>query len=121
MNLNNTVIMVSYRKKPNVCRCCGRDFEGSESEYGAVKQFEFTVQGFFEWIDWDAMERFTEHVPVYGGKLCEDELAQSVEEYVINTISFYRCGSEDILHIEQSEVDKVFAAVKGEVMRLLAK
>lgn len=121
MDISNEPIVVNYQKKPTECRCCGRAFDNDESDYGAVKQFEITVSGFFEWTDWGDEERFKDQVSFYEGELLyEDELEPTVEEYVYSTISFYACNSEDILKIEQDEIKKVYEAVKGEVIRLLS-
>lgn len=118
MDINNTVIMVNYRKKPTACHCCGRAYANDDSKYGEVEQHEFTARGFFEWIDWADAERFAEHVPIYAGRVNDAELAENVEEYVHNTLNFYACKHDELLEIEHKELDKVFEAVKSEVLRL---
>ena len=119
LKVSNEPIVVNYQKKPTECRCCGREFDDNYSDFGAVKEFEVTVRNFFEWIDWNNEDSFKEDVPYYEGKLYEDELKPVVEDYVYNEISFYACNSEDVLKIEQDEINKVYEAVKSEIIRLI--
>lgn len=57
MKVNNEPIVVNYQKKPTECRCCGRAFDGDESNLSSIKEFEVTVSGFFECSDWTNNER----------------------------------------------------------------
>lgn len=117
MKINDEVIVLEFKKKPEACRCCGREFDEGDVDFRIVKM-ETSVKDFFEHVDWGSEERFKEEVPYYSGQLIEGELKEMVREYVHGTINFYNSDS-DIITIEKSEVEKMFIAVKNEVLELL--
>ena len=101
---NDKPIVVKYQKAKTECRCCGRSFE--KIEYGEEKEFEVTLQNIFQWAHWNTAE------DVY------EDLEESIEEYLWDTIHFYACGVEDKLLINQEDLKAVVQMVKDAVEQM---
>lgn len=95
----NENVVVKYQIYKEYCSCCGRDFE--ERELGQFNEFDFTLKNLFDWALWGSKD-----------DIYEDEITETVEEYLYDTIRFYALNGNDELHIEADEIKRIEKMVR---------
>lgn len=105
MNISKESISVPFKVSKESCPCCGRDFD--DIQEGEAKQFLVSMEEIFTYMNWSA-----------GDEIYEEDMVESVDEYLYNTIRFYALKSDETLQIERNEVEKVIAMVKEEIKKL---
>lgn len=102
MEISNEKIIIKYQTAKEYCSCCSREFE--IPEFGEVREFDITLRDLFSWADWKNVE-----------DVHDEDLAESVNEYIYDTIRFYSLNLNEILKIIDGEVDKVTSKVLEEI------
>lgn len=97
-------IIIKYKTKNNYCSCCGQDVKNAKVSH--EKEFTLTVESFLEWTDdWKDIVRY------------EEDLADVVEEFVYETISFFATSSFTTIIIDQTEINKAIKFVNDVVVK----
>ncbi len=102
MKISNEKITIKYQTAKEYCSCCSREFE--IPEFGEVREFDITLRDLFDWADWKSLT-----------EVHDDDIAESVNEYIYDTIRFYALNSNEILKLVDGEVDKVTSKVLEEI------
>ena len=102
MDISNEKITVKYQTAKEYCSCCSREFE--IPEFGEIREFDITLKGLFDWADWKTLT-----------EVHDDDIAESVSEYIDDTIRFYALNSNEILKVVDGEVNMVTNKLLEEV------
>lgn len=98
MKVSSEIITIKYQTAKEYCSCCSREFD--IPEFGEVREFDVTLKSFFEWADWSSEY-----------EVDDEDVAETVREYLFDTISFYALSGTEILKICEGEEWKVIDLV----------
>lgn len=85
-------ITVKYQTRRHSCHCCEQVLVTPETS--EVREFDFYLEDVKEWTDWSY------HVTH------QEQLRESADNYVCETISFFAADSEDFILLGEGELDK---------------
>ena len=102
MKISKEKITVKYQKAKEFCSCCNREFD--IPEFGEVKEFDITLNDLVHWADWKNAE-----------DVHDEDIAESVSEYIDDTIRFYALSSNEIFKVVDGEVNMVTNKLLEEV------
>ncbi|ERN53958.1 hypothetical protein M3689_17655 [Alkalihalophilus marmarensis] len=95
-------IVIEFQTREEYCRCC--DQKLATPKTSEVREFEFDKADIMSWGNWKEIS------------MIEEDLRESVKDYVCETISFLAISPFEKLLIEESEFDKVKKFVTNEIL-----
>ncbi|MCR6108672.1 hypothetical protein HXA34_20465 [Salipaludibacillus agaradhaerens] len=98
-------VTVEYRTRKHYCHCCDQKIENPKTS--EVRDFNFSKDSCLEWLSQEHWITEAEY---------EDELNQTIKEFVYETIGFFATSSSTKIIIDNHELEKVKKFVLEEVV-----